>query len=188
LCRIFSRFCFNMRLYPLVIGLLSAFLWLPAKGTAQVLVMCDSFPQLESHIKAFTDKGATVVINFWATWCKPCVEELPAFNELSERYANLNVKVILVNLDFKTQIESRLKPLLQQLQLHAGVLWLGDQDPDTWMPQMSPQWDGAIPTTFVIRSDKRIMHTKKFADYVELERFVRPHIPLTLLESSAGRK
>ena len=53
--------------------------------------------------------GETYVINFWATWCKPCVAELPSFDSLSKIS---NVKILLVSLDFKEDIEKKVNPFL----------------------------------------------------------------------------
>ena len=54
------------------------------------------------------DNDTTYVVNFWATWCKPCVAELPYFEQLTETYKGQKVKVLLVSLDFSKQIESKL--------------------------------------------------------------------------------
>ena len=52
----------------------------------------------------------TYVINFWSTWCAPCVKELPYFEQVNQKYTNRKVKVILVSLDFPKQLETKLKP------------------------------------------------------------------------------
>ena len=49
----------------------------------------------------------TYVINFWAMWCKPCVEELPYFETIRKNYSDKKVKVILVSLDFGNNVEER---------------------------------------------------------------------------------
>ena len=66
------------------------------------------------------------VVNFWATWCKPCVEELPVFEKLNKRYGGKKVQVILVSNDFKMNIETKLKPFVLQKKLESKVcpLWM----------------------------------------------------------------
>ena len=61
------------------------------------------------------------IVNFWATWCKPCVEELPYIEEIHTAYAEKPVKVILVSLDFPKQIESKLIPFLEKHQLKSTL-------------------------------------------------------------------
>ena len=47
------------------------------------------------------DSDTVYVLNFWATWCAPCVEELPSFEKLNKAYAGKPVKEVLINTDFK---------------------------------------------------------------------------------------
>ena len=56
------------------------------------------------------------MINFWATWCAPCVKELPYFEEVNKEFKDKNTEVILVSLDFPSQIESKLKPYLKKIK------------------------------------------------------------------------
>ena len=72
----------------------------------------NQFEELE-HIFHFQN-DTTYVINFWATWCGPCVKEMPYIDSLNDHYKGQKVKVILVSLDFKKQIESRLIPYLNK--------------------------------------------------------------------------
>mgnify|MGYP003329023221 CR=1 FL=1 len=66
----------------------------------------------ELYSKIDLSSGDTYVINFWATWCSPCVKELPYFEYVNKEYSDKNVKVILVSLDFPSQIKSKLKPYI----------------------------------------------------------------------------
>ena len=131
-------------------------------------------PQLESRIE--NAKDTTLVINFWATWCKPCIEELPCFEELRERYNGQNVLVILVSLDFKSQLEKKFIPFLKEKQFKSEVVLFADQDANTWIPKISQEWDGAIPATVIIKGQQRKFNLGKFANYTELETFVRPFL------------
>ena len=143
------------------------------RANAQKFTVCDSFPALHDRIEKAAGDGA-VLINFWATWCTPCVEELPHFETLQQRYGAPGFKVMLVSLDFRSQIESRLKPFLNKNQLNSEVVLLADQDADTWIPRIHNAWDGAIPFTIVLKGNKVAIHKTKFSDYKALEDFVRP--------------
>ncbi|MDP2088852.1 MAG: redoxin domain-containing protein [Flavobacteriaceae bacterium] len=102
------------------------------------------------------------VINFWATWCKPCVEELPAFISLQEKYQDKKVKVLLVSLDFPTKIIEQLIPFIKIKKLAPEVILLDDPDQNTWIPQISEKWSGAIPATLIYYKDKRVFYEQSF--------------------------
>ena len=109
----------------------------------------------------------TYVVNFWATWCAPCVKELPHFEALQSKYID-SLEVILVSLDFPHQYETKLKPFIQKHQLKSKVVVLDDPDMNSWIPRVNPQWDGAIPVTLIYNVSKRSFYSRKFT-YKELE-------------------
>jgi len=89
------------------------------------------------------------IINFWATWCAPCVKELPYFEEINQVYQNKNVEVILVSLDFPHLYDSKLKPFIKEKNLKSKVIALDDTDMNTWIPQIDKNWSGSIPATII---------------------------------------
>lgn len=145
-----------------------------SKAQAQEFAVYDSLPQLISRIQQAG--SSTLVLNFWATWCKPCVEELPCFEELRKQYAEKNVQVLLVSLDFKTQLEKKLIPFLRAQQLKSEVVLFADQDANTWIPYIHEEWDGAIPVTLIFKGKVRAISHGKFDEYADLEKFVLPFI------------
>lgn len=109
----------------------------------------------------------TYVVNFWATWCAPCVKELPYFEAIQAKYIE-DVEVILISLDFPSQYESKLKPFLYKHQLKSKVVVLDDPDMNYWIPKVDSNWDGAIPVSLIYNSSKRSFYKRTFA-YNELE-------------------
>jgi len=105
------------------------------------------------------------VINFWATWCKPCVKELPFFEELSEK--NKAVEVILVSLDLNSQKESKLIPFVKAQQLKSTIIHMDEPDADAWIPKVDKDWSGAIPATLIINKNKKMFYEQSF-NYEEL--------------------
>ena len=119
------------------------------------------------------DNDTTYVINFWATWCKPCVEELPWFEQLQEQFQGQKVKVVLVSLDFKKDLEKKLLPFVQSRKLKSTVVALTDSGYNNWIDKVSPAWGGAIPVTLIYNARKRAFKEDQFSDYAELEKMLK---------------
>ena len=126
-----------------------------------------NFEELEPILNKQDDK--TYVINFWATWCAPCVKELPYFEQLNAEYSDKNVEVILVSLDFPKLFESKLKPFIIKNKLESQVIALNDLDSNTWIPKVNKEWSGAIPATIIYNSDKKQFYERSF-NYEEIEK------------------
>ncbi len=147
--------------------LLSAFLPL----TAQIPVM--NFDEFEPNLRKAND--TTYVINFWATWCKPCVDELPAFEELNRNYADKPVKVLLVSLDFARNLESRVIPFVANNNLKSDIILLNDPKSHQWIDKVNPEWSGSIPATIIYNRNKRTFYERAF-HYNELEAALKSHL------------
>ena len=118
------------------------------------------FDGLYSKIDLSVDKK--YVINFWSTWCAPCVKELPYFEEVNKQSQDKNTEVILVSLDFPSQIETKLKPYLKKNKIKSKVILLDDSKMNTWVPKVSEQWDGGIPATLIVNSSNYKFYPKPF--------------------------
>lgn len=95
------------------------------------------------------------IFNFWATWCQPCVKEMPYFNMADSAFANKPVRIILVSLDFIENVESQLIPFIIENNLRPEVIVLDDMDANTWIPQVDDDWEGTIPATLFIKRSTR---------------------------------
>lgn len=125
-----------------------------------------TFGQFEPHLLHSND--TTYVINFWATWCKPCVEELPFFEKLITTTAGKPVKVLLVSMDFPKDIQRKLVPFVQERNLQNNVVALADLDYNEWIDKVSTEWDGAIPFTLVYNKKGRLLKSGEMSGYDEL--------------------
>lgn len=132
-----------------------------------------TFPELEKRL--YPEDEKIYVFNFWATWCKPCVEELPHFEELNKAYKDKNVEVVLVSLDFASQYKSKLVPFVESRNLETEVVMLNDSKYNTWIDKVSADWGGAIPATLVVHkgTNTRDFYETSFATYDELENIVK---------------
>jgi len=117
------------------------------------------FDQLDSLLSSNTDK--TLVVNFWATWCKPCIKELPYFEAAQTKYKE-DIRVILVSLDFPEKLESQLIPFVNDHAIRSQVVLLNDPYENEWIPKVDTTWSGAIPATLIIKGAKRIFYEKSF--------------------------
>jgi len=108
------------------------------------------------------DSDTLHVINFWATWCAPCVKELPYFEELTRESAERPLHVTLVSLDFHKQLESRLLPFLEDRKITSRVVVLDDPDANSWIDRVDPSWSGAIPATLFLRGSTRMLREQTF--------------------------
>lgn len=128
-------------------------------------------------LKPYLNKNdnKTYVINFWATWCAPCVKELPYFEELRNTYKEKNVEVILVSLDFPRKYETTLKPFIKDKNLKSKVIAFDDVDQNTWIPAIDESWSGAIPATIIYNKNNRKFYEQSFT-YEELEQELKQFI------------
>lgn len=104
------------------------------------------------------------VINFWATWCAPCVEELPHFEAANKKYQNRKQKILLVSLDFKSTKDSRLLPFLQKHNIQSEVLHLYEPDANQWISRVDASWSGALPATLFYRNTQRLFTEGSLTD------------------------
>ncbi|RZJ65713.1 MAG: redoxin domain-containing protein [Flavobacterium sp.] len=127
--------------------------------------------------KALLEKNndSTYVVNFWATWCAPCIAELPNFEKLNAQYKDKKVSVLLVSLDFKKQVEKSLIPFIKRRNLKSKVVFLSDPDMNSWISKVNPDWTGAIPATVIYKGNQRKFYEQSFT-YEQLETEVKPFI------------
>ncbi|MRT93505.1 TlpA disulfide reductase family protein [Ancylomarina sp. 16SWW S1-10-2] len=148
-----------------LIFILFAILFITSKSSSAQEVKTFNFNELEPIFHYQND--TTYVINFWAMWCKPCVEELPHFEAIRKNYADKKVKVILVSLDFGKNVQERLAKFKIKRNVNSHIVILDDPDADTWISKVSEKWDGALPATVIYNKNNRDVFTRQVS-YEEL--------------------
>lgn len=106
----------------------------------------------ESLIRRTSGRDTIYIVNFWATWCIPCVKELPSFNLVHDLYKGRPVKVLLVSFDFKEQYPARLEDWVSKKKLHPEVVWFSETNPTEYIPKVAPGWEGGLPATLLINN------------------------------------
>jgi thiol-disulfide isomerase/thioredoxin len=107
---------------------------------------------LEKRINNSTD--TTYIINFWATWCSPCVKELPDFDSIAKTCDPI-VKILFISMDFKEDLQTKVVSFLKKRPLHSEVLLLDEVNGNYFIPRISEQWTGAIPATLILNNKKK---------------------------------
>ncbi len=121
------------------------------------------------------DSDSLYVINFWATWCKPCVKELAYFDQLETQFKGEKIKVILVSLDFEENIETQVKPFLLKKNIRSEVMVMDDANSTEWLEKVDPSWSGTIPATVIYSKKGRSFYEKEFTKE-EINKLVRSHL------------
>ncbi|MCP1996196.1 TlpA family protein disulfide reductase [Flavobacterium sp. HSC-61S13] len=147
----------------------------PSKPTEPTVKMV-AYEELEKVFKQQDD--ILYVVNFWATWCKPCIEELPDFMAVNKKYQDQkNFKMVLVSLDRAKDFETVMKPFLQKNQITTDVYLLDDNKRmNTWIPAFDTNWSGAIPATFLYKNGKKLEFKEQSLSKDDLEQLIKTHL------------
>jgi thiol-disulfide isomerase/thioredoxin len=133
------------------------------------ITVYNRFGEFESALLNHKNADTIYVLNFWATWCKPCVEELPHFEQIKLSFQGRPIKVILVSLDMKSNLEKGLIPFVNKKKIKSSVVLLADSKTNKWIDKISPEWSGALPATLFIFKNKRLFFEKSYNSSKEIE-------------------
>lgn len=131
-----------------------------------------NFDELEPILNRKDNK--IYIINFWATWCAPCIKELPYFEKINQEGKDNNLEVILVSLDMPSMWKSKLLPFIKTKEIQSKVVVLNDLDQNSWIPKIDKNWSGAIPATLIYNRKKRKFYEQAFTYemlYKEIQEF-----------------
>ncbi len=131
-----------------------------------------SLAQLEQRVTSDT----LYIVNFWATWCGPCVAELPHFEKINQEYSSKKVKVILLSIDFE-QYRSKLEKFVVSKALKSEVRLFNEKNPNNWINAVDTEWGGSIPATVLYKKGKKIAFHEGDFSYQGLKSFIKLHIP-----------
>ncbi len=142
------------------------FLLLPAEPVQEV-----TLEQLQSRVIQ-QNNDTLYVVNFWATWCKPCVAELPYFETAAAQFKTQKVKVLLVSLDF-IRDKQKLDKFVLDRTIKCEVVLLNAGNPNVWIDKIEPEWGGAIPATLLYRKGEKLFFREGEFEQTELDSLIQ---------------
>ena len=134
-------------------------------------------------VKTFSNGSDTVyVVNFWATFCKPCVGEIPSFINVVNKYKNQKVKLLLVSLDLPSYYPAKIAAFVKKSHFNTNIAWLNETNADIFCPMIDEKWSGAIPATIIVNG--KTGYKKFFEDEMSAEQFEK-EVKLALGKTNA---
>jgi thiol-disulfide isomerase/thioredoxin len=142
-------------------ALLFTLLYCSAYGQNQKVELW-GIEQLQDYMESGDNDSKLKVINFWATWCAPCIKELPYYEEVNTNYQN-GVEVLLVSLDFADDLDNKVISLLEKKSIKSKVVLLANENYNEWIDKVDKSWTGAVPATMFITSEgKHVFYEREF--------------------------
>ena len=92
------------------------------------------------------------IFNFWATFCVPCLQEIPYFQEITDRHTAQDVSLVFVSLDMKQAYPVKVNETAKKLKLVYPVVWLNETNADYFCPKVDTSWTGGMPSSLFVNN------------------------------------
>lgn len=100
-------------------------------------------------------KDSPIVINLWATWCGPCIKEMPHFVKQAAKFPQ--VKFIFLSLDMKDAYPAQITKFARRHKIRSSVVWLDESNANKYAAKIDPRWEGSIPATIFIGKSRKFV-------------------------------
>jgi len=140
-----DRFCFSSKAL-LISKILVLLLVLGINIQAQDIKKM-KIAELETYIQ---QSDHPLIVNFWATFCVPCVREIPTFQEIVSKYKG--VELLLVSLDLPSYYPAKISSFVKEKKITATIAWLNETNADYFCPKIDKKWSGGIPSTLFVNN------------------------------------
>jgi thiol-disulfide isomerase/thioredoxin len=112
--------------------------------------------------KRISSSDTTYIVNFWATWCKPCMQELQAIDSVGMELRATTTKLLFVNLDFADR-KNQVNTVLKNKSIQSSCILLDEVNGNVYIDRISADWSGSIPATLLKSGNKQILLDKKLS-------------------------
>lgn len=121
-------------------------------------------------------KGRVLVMNLWATWCKPCIEEFPDFVKLQKTYADKGLDVIFISIDDDdAKTKHKVMAFLRKMNVSSTSYIKESGDDEKFINAVNRKWTGAVPSTLIYGKNGELVKMKvEESSLAELERIIKP--------------
>ena len=102
--------------------------------------------------KTIKESKGPLIVNFWATFCVPCLQEIPYFQEMADQYKSKNVSLVFVSLDMKEAYPVKVSDMAKKLKLSYPVVWLDETNADYFCPRIDTSWTGGMPSSLFVNN------------------------------------
>ena len=109
--------------------------------------------------RIIAESKGPLIINFWATFCKPCMEEIPHFQKLKSKYEKDGLQLLFVSLDMQDDYPEKVNSFIKKKKMASA--WLDETNADYFCPKVDQAWTGAIPATLFLNNKR---HYRKFIE------------------------
>jgi thiol-disulfide isomerase/thioredoxin len=158
------------------ISMMAIVLFSATAALAQQKVSTIKFAELQQIRQSPHD--TLYVVNFWATWCKPCIKEMPYFEAANQHYKDQPVRILLVSMDAVQDLEKRVIPFVEKRNLQSRLYLLDEPDGNTWIDRLEPKWSGAIPATMLFNNKrKQYEFVERELSETELQEMINKYKP-----------
>lgn len=114
-------------------------------------------------------KGKVILLNFWASWCAPCVKEFPELVKLYRDYKDKNFSIVFISLDDLSDIDPKVKPFLQKQGVDFTTYYNKFSKPEELIDYIDKNWQGGIPSTYIYDKEgimkTGILGGRKYSDF-----------------------
>ncbi len=125
--------------------------------------------KMDDVVKMIDTSSVPIIVNFWASWCVPCVHEIPWFEKAVAELKGKQVKLVLVSLDFVSDYPAKLKAFVKEKGYQSTIVWLDETDANSFCPKIDTAWSGTIPATIMVNN--KTHYRQFFGEQVPEPRF-----------------
>ena len=105
-------------------------------------------------------RGKVLVLNFWATWCGPCVAEFPELVAIDAKYRDKGMKLVGITADDPGDVQPKVIPFIKKQKVKFDIVLQDTEDPQEMMDKITKEWSGVLPATFVYDKQGNLVYSK----------------------------